>query len=175
MLVFNNYFYKNRKSNFYFRDRVAVLNDFIYQTGGSIGPEEKVVAVSLSTIKKVVTGKKVQGDAEGKREQRTHARTVKNDGTHTLPAHSAAQRRHPHLTLPLPGEHGTATSPRLPAHLVVPRSCSDDERENGQRPRGGQCERCGALEYVWVGTPPTKRFAPSQKKPPPGGPVPPVP
>jgi hypothetical protein len=37
MLVFNNYFYKNRKSKLYFGDRVAVLNDFIYQTGGSIG------------------------------------------------------------------------------------------------------------------------------------------
>jgi hypothetical protein len=37
MLVFNNYFYKNRKSKLYFGDRVAVLNDFIYQTtGGSI-------------------------------------------------------------------------------------------------------------------------------------------
>jgi hypothetical protein len=36
MLVFNNYFYKNSKSKLYFGDRVAVLNDFIYQTGGSI-------------------------------------------------------------------------------------------------------------------------------------------
>jgi hypothetical protein len=35
MLVFNNYFYKNRKSKLYFGDRVAVLHDFIYQTGGS--------------------------------------------------------------------------------------------------------------------------------------------
>jgi hypothetical protein len=36
MLVFNNYFYKNRKSKLYFEDRVAVLNDSIYQTCGSI-------------------------------------------------------------------------------------------------------------------------------------------
>jgi hypothetical protein len=36
MLVFNKYFYKNKKSKLYFGDRVAVLNDFIYQTGGSI-------------------------------------------------------------------------------------------------------------------------------------------
>jgi hypothetical protein len=35
MLVFNKYFYKNKKSKLYFGDRVAVLNDFIYQTGGS--------------------------------------------------------------------------------------------------------------------------------------------
>jgi hypothetical protein len=37
MLTFNKYFYKNKKSKLYFGDRVAVLNDFIYQTGGSIG------------------------------------------------------------------------------------------------------------------------------------------
>jgi hypothetical protein len=34
MLVFNKYFYKNKKSKLYFGDRVAVLNDFICQTGG---------------------------------------------------------------------------------------------------------------------------------------------
>jgi hypothetical protein len=36
MLVFNNYIYKNKKSKLYFGDRVTVLNDFFYQTGGSI-------------------------------------------------------------------------------------------------------------------------------------------
>jgi hypothetical protein len=36
MLVFNKYFYKNKKSKLYFRDRVAVLKDFIYQTRGSM-------------------------------------------------------------------------------------------------------------------------------------------
>jgi hypothetical protein len=36
MLVFNKYFYKNEKSKLYFGDRVAVLNNFIYQTGGSM-------------------------------------------------------------------------------------------------------------------------------------------
>jgi hypothetical protein len=35
MLVFNKYFYKKKKSKLYFGDRVTVLNDFIYQTGGS--------------------------------------------------------------------------------------------------------------------------------------------
>jgi hypothetical protein len=35
MLVFNNYFCKNRKSKLHFGDRVAVLNVFLYQTGGS--------------------------------------------------------------------------------------------------------------------------------------------
>jgi hypothetical protein len=35
MFVFNKYFYKNKKSRLYFGDRVAVLNDLIYQTGGS--------------------------------------------------------------------------------------------------------------------------------------------
>jgi hypothetical protein len=39
MLVFNNYFYKNKKSKLYFGDRVAVLNDFLYQTGGSNLPQ----------------------------------------------------------------------------------------------------------------------------------------
>jgi hypothetical protein len=34
MLVLNKYFYKNNKSKL-LGDRVAVLNDFIYQTGGS--------------------------------------------------------------------------------------------------------------------------------------------
>jgi hypothetical protein len=29
MLVFNNYFCKNRKSKLYFGDRVAILNDFL--------------------------------------------------------------------------------------------------------------------------------------------------
>jgi hypothetical protein len=36
MLVFNKYFYKNKKSKLYFGDYVAVLNDFIYQTGGVV-------------------------------------------------------------------------------------------------------------------------------------------
>jgi hypothetical protein len=36
MLFFNKYFYKNKKSKLYFGDRVAVINDFIYQTGGII-------------------------------------------------------------------------------------------------------------------------------------------
>jgi hypothetical protein len=36
MLVFNKYFYKKKKSKLYFGDRVAVINVFIYQTGGSI-------------------------------------------------------------------------------------------------------------------------------------------
>jgi hypothetical protein len=35
MLVFNNYSCKNRKSKLRFGDRVAVLNVFLYQTGGS--------------------------------------------------------------------------------------------------------------------------------------------
>jgi hypothetical protein len=35
MLVFNNYFYKNKKSKLYIGDRVNVLNDFLYQTGES--------------------------------------------------------------------------------------------------------------------------------------------
>jgi hypothetical protein len=36
MLVFDNYFYKNKKSKLHFGDRVVVLNDSVYQTGGSI-------------------------------------------------------------------------------------------------------------------------------------------
>jgi hypothetical protein len=34
--MFNKYFYKNKKSKSYFGDYVAVLNDFIYRTGGSV-------------------------------------------------------------------------------------------------------------------------------------------
>jgi hypothetical protein len=41
MLVFKKYFYKKKKSKLYFGDRVAVLNDFIYQTGGSSEEEAK--------------------------------------------------------------------------------------------------------------------------------------
>jgi hypothetical protein len=36
MLVFNNYFCKNRKSKLHSGDRVAVINVFLYQTGASI-------------------------------------------------------------------------------------------------------------------------------------------
>jgi hypothetical protein len=36
MLVFNKYFYKNEKSKLCFGDRVVVLNDFFYRTGGSM-------------------------------------------------------------------------------------------------------------------------------------------
>jgi hypothetical protein len=35
-LVFNKYFYKNKKPKLYFGDRVAILHDFIYQTGGTM-------------------------------------------------------------------------------------------------------------------------------------------
>jgi hypothetical protein len=35
MLVFNNYFYKNKKAKLYFGERVDDLNDFFYQTRGS--------------------------------------------------------------------------------------------------------------------------------------------
>jgi hypothetical protein len=34
-LVFNKYFYKNKKLKLYFRDCVAFLNDFIYRSGSS--------------------------------------------------------------------------------------------------------------------------------------------
>jgi hypothetical protein len=36
MLIFNNYFCKNRKSKLHFGDRVAMLNVFVYQTGESM-------------------------------------------------------------------------------------------------------------------------------------------
>jgi hypothetical protein len=36
MLVFNKYFYKKKKSKLSFEDRITVLNDLVYQTGGSI-------------------------------------------------------------------------------------------------------------------------------------------
>jgi hypothetical protein len=35
MVVFNTYFYRNKKSKLHFGDRVAVLNDLIYGYGGS--------------------------------------------------------------------------------------------------------------------------------------------
>jgi hypothetical protein len=49
MLVFNKYFYKKEKSKLYFGNRVAALNDFIYQTGGSIGYEYIVFLWILDT------------------------------------------------------------------------------------------------------------------------------
>jgi hypothetical protein len=36
MLVFNKYFYKDKKSKLCFGDRVAVLNDMFYEYGGSM-------------------------------------------------------------------------------------------------------------------------------------------
>jgi hypothetical protein len=36
MLVFNKYFYEKEKSKLCFGDRVVILNDFFYQTGGSV-------------------------------------------------------------------------------------------------------------------------------------------
>jgi hypothetical protein len=59
MLVFNKYFYKKKMLKLYFGDRVAVLNDFIYQTGGSKPKDDthcclhgpfytKIMAMSLS-------------------------------------------------------------------------------------------------------------------------------
>jgi hypothetical protein len=54
MLIFNKYFYKNKKSKLYFGDRVAVLNDFIYQTGGSTPSKFQIVSYvkgELSTFK----------------------------------------------------------------------------------------------------------------------------
>jgi hypothetical protein len=54
MLVFNKYFYKKNKSKLYFGDRVAVLNDFIYQTGGSTsylyGTYDYLLAIYLNTL-----------------------------------------------------------------------------------------------------------------------------
>jgi hypothetical protein len=46
MLVFNNYFCKNRKSKLHFGDRVTVLNVFLYQTGGSMS---RTLSLFLST------------------------------------------------------------------------------------------------------------------------------
>jgi hypothetical protein len=53
MLIFNNYFYKNRKSKLYFGDRVAVLNDFIYQTGGSrsIGNDARKMTLAMLNVR----------------------------------------------------------------------------------------------------------------------------
>jgi hypothetical protein len=42
MLVFNKYFYKNKKLKLYFGDRITVINDFIYQTRGSMLEEEEI-------------------------------------------------------------------------------------------------------------------------------------
>jgi hypothetical protein len=47
MLVFNNYFCKNRKSKLHFGDHVAVLNVFLYQTGGVYKQERFTCAVKL--------------------------------------------------------------------------------------------------------------------------------
>jgi hypothetical protein len=41
-LVFNNYFYKNKKLKLYFEDRVVVLNDLFYGCEGSILSQNKL-------------------------------------------------------------------------------------------------------------------------------------
>jgi hypothetical protein len=46
MLVFNTYFYKNKKSKLHFGDRVAVLNDLIYGYGGSRCDRRWIVSVA---------------------------------------------------------------------------------------------------------------------------------
>jgi hypothetical protein len=43
MLVFNKYFYKNKKAKLYFIDCIDVLIDFIYQTGGVFVIQESIV------------------------------------------------------------------------------------------------------------------------------------
>jgi hypothetical protein len=50
MLVFNKYFYKKNKSKLYFGDRVAVINDFSYQTGGSTYTFEKYAARVIKLV-----------------------------------------------------------------------------------------------------------------------------
>jgi hypothetical protein len=52
MLVFNKYFYKNKKSKLYFGDRVVVLNDFIYQTGGSMYPPRSITLTHYKKTQK---------------------------------------------------------------------------------------------------------------------------
>jgi hypothetical protein len=49
MLIFNNYFCKNRKSKLHFGDRVAVLNVFLYQTGGSTSFSLTILTPAQST------------------------------------------------------------------------------------------------------------------------------
>jgi hypothetical protein len=50
MLVFKKYFYKNKKSKLYFGDRIAVLNNFIYQIRGSTSSVSKYKHLPTSTI-----------------------------------------------------------------------------------------------------------------------------
>jgi hypothetical protein len=54
MSVFNKYFYKKKKSKLYFGDRVVVLNDFIYQTGGSIYIFRTLCSVSIFYLVKLL-------------------------------------------------------------------------------------------------------------------------
>jgi hypothetical protein len=48
MLVFNNYFYKNKKSKLYFGDRVTVLNDFFTKPEGVLSLQFYVKGVGLN-------------------------------------------------------------------------------------------------------------------------------
>jgi hypothetical protein len=50
MLVFKKYFYKKKNLKLYFGDRVAVLNDFIYQTREYIISRSRARAYLLAKI-----------------------------------------------------------------------------------------------------------------------------
>jgi hypothetical protein len=64
MLVFNNYFCKNRKSKLHFGDRVAVLNVFLYRTGWSM-----VQALDLRCSKFLRKLKKTPDDGTNEKER----------------------------------------------------------------------------------------------------------
>jgi hypothetical protein len=44
MLVFNNYFYKNKKSKLYFEDRIVVLNDSFTKPEGVLGLSQNILS-----------------------------------------------------------------------------------------------------------------------------------
>jgi hypothetical protein len=73
MLVFNNYFCKNRKSKLQFGDRVAVLNVFLYQTGGSMYYVEEDAHMN------------VDEDSQWLRRGELNQRTKYPDGNNSVP------------------------------------------------------------------------------------------
>jgi hypothetical protein len=74
MLVFNNYFCKNRKSKLQFGDRVAVLNVFLYQTGGSMYYVEEDAHMN------------VDEDSQWLRRGELNERTKYPDGNNSVPS-----------------------------------------------------------------------------------------
>jgi hypothetical protein len=93
MLVFNKYFYKNKKSKLYFGDSVAVLNDFIYQTGGS---KSTWIFVHVIFVHVAREGQALRRKHVIKRRQAQICRLTPNRVRPSFQAHHFSTRIHVH-------------------------------------------------------------------------------